>query len=484
VPARIQRLAALLPLLAASTWAELAFEPCTLTGSSGYGRVQAQCAKLMVAEDPAHAGEPTLALQVARIPSLAPEPAADPFTVINGGPGASSIDLYVDLEPAFAAIRRQRDIVLLDQRGTGQSGRLDCPSLQSATETFDADSIRSATAACLAELTIDPRFYTTSVAVLDLESLRRSLGIARWNLYGVSYGTRVAQHYARRFPDAVRTLTLDGVIPPALALGPDVAINAEDTLQSIVARCAADTACAAAFPSLADDLRELRQTLTDKPVSITLTHPVSGRPQTMLLQYAHLAMTLRLLSYAPETAALIPLLLHEAAVRDNFLPVAAQALRIEQSLSQAISFGMHNSVVCTEDVPFFGDVADLLPRLDATYLGGDQVRALALICRQWPAGPLDPEFREPLRSTHPTLVLSGELDPITPPSYGDLVAATQSHARHLIAPGQGHGVIARGCLPEIVDDFVAAGTVDDLDAECVERLAPDPFFVDLLGPPP
>lgn len=471
-------------LCAAGAAAELRFEPCELRGSSGHGRVQAECAELGVAENPDTGGSRSIALRVARIPAPAGAAEAAPLTLINGGPGASSIDLYVDIEPALSGIRRHRDIIVVDQRGTGASGRLDCPALQAESGAFDAERVRAAAAACLEEIDADPRYYTTSVAVRDLEAVRAALGVAAWHVYGVSYGTRVAAHYARKYPQAVSSLILDGVLPPQIVLGPEVAPNAQHTLDGILRRCGETPSCARAFPDIVDDLAALFVRLRAAPVEVSLLHPVTGRPHRMILRDQHLAMTLRMSSYAPETAALIPLLVHEAAREENFTPVAAQALRLERSLMDAISFGMHNSVVCSEDAPRFGDLDALRPQLDATYLGADQMRALALICEQWPAGPVDDDLAAPLSSALPTLLLSGEHDPITPPRYADLLAAGLDHGRHLVAPGQGHGVIARGCMAEIIEDFLAAGSADDLDAACLDRLAADPFFVDPLGPPP
>jgi len=195
-------------------------------------------------------------------------------------------------------------------------------------------------------------------------------------------------------------------------------------------------------------------------------------------------MTLRLLSYAPETASLIPLIVREAAERQNYVPLAGQALRIEQRLAASISFGMHNSVVCTEDVPFYGDLEGVWPKLEASYLGADQVRALQAICELWPRGVRHDDLGVPLASDKPVLLLSGEHDPITPPAYAEQAAADLGASLHLVALGQGHGVIARGCLPQVYKDFVDTASVDGLDADCVDRLAADAFFVDLLGPPP
>ena len=283
----------------------------------------------------------------------------------------------------------------------------------------------------------------------------------------------------------MRTLIIDGVVPPDLALGPDIALNAQRTLDAIIARCAANQDCAAAaFPISDSHLESLSERLRRDPVAVNVPDPLTGRSEPAELHYAQLAMSLRLLSYAPETASLIPLVIDEAATRNNYLPLAAQAMLIQRSLTESISFGMHNSVVCTEDVPFYGDLAPMWPTLEATYLGADQVRALQAICEIWPPGILDPALRSPTVSDRPVLLLSGEFDPITPPAYAKHAAEVYPNSRLVVAPGQGHGVVARGCVPALISDFVDAGSVDGLDTECVDRLRADAFFVNLLGPAP
>lgn len=463
--------------------ATLDLAPCTLTGSQGYGRVEAQCGRLERAENPDDPGGAQVQLFVTRIASLSPDPQPDAFTIINGGPGASSVSLYVDLANAFTGILRERDIVIVDQRGTGRSNPLECRDLEEASQEYSENVVRSATTQCLNSLAVDPRFYSTSQAVADLDAVRDALGYSTLNVYGVSYGTRVGLHYLRRYPDRVRTLIIDGVVPPDLALGVNVAENAQVTLDGIFQRCRADENCASSFPDLQRTFDQLREHLRSQPMALSVAHPVTGVSEFMELGYDHLAVTLRLLSYAPETAALIPLIIAETS-KGNYTPVASQALKIIEQLTGAISFGMHNSVVCTEDLPFVDSAAIDWSALEQTYLGGDQVRALQTICDIWPTATMDPDLKEPLQSDAPVLVLSGEYDPITPPAYGDRVDATLSNSVHIIGKGQGHGIISRGCIPRLVNDLVETAQVESLDASCAERLSTTPFFLNLMGPAP
>lgn len=471
---------AVLAGLAPCLHAEIALTDCMLGGSQGVATVEARCGWLERPENPEDPGSTTLALKVAVVPSLSPNPRRDAFTVINGGPGGSSLDMFADLAGLFTAILRERDILVMDQRGTGASHPMDCPELEAVSQTTTAERINEATRACLDSLPGDPRYYTTSVAVRDLEALRIALGYEALDVYGVSYGTRVAQHYARRYPESVRTLIIDGVVPPELPLGPNAAANAQRVLDRLFARCAADAACTKRFPDLPHQLEALKERLKGTAVSLTLAHPVTGNGEHINLSHDHLLLTLRLLSYAPETINLIPLIIDEAQARGNYTPLASHALRIEEDLRGAIRFGMHNSVICTEDAPYYRD-ADI-EALAATYMGPEQARALQAICALWPKGQLDGDLREPLTVGVPTLILSGEEDPITPPEYGAMAAEHLPERLHLIGGGQGHGVIARGCFPRLVSRFVETGDLEGLDTDCVDRLTHGPFFLNLMGP--
>ena len=473
-------LLAIAALSCAASIQALELEPCTLNGSTGIAGVEAKCGWLQRPENPEAPDGTKIRIRVAVVPALSPNPKPDALTVINGGPGGSSLELYADLSGAFAGIRRERDILLLDQRGTGASNPLDCRQLEQADLESEPALLRKAARECLDELPGDPRFYTTSIAVRDLEAARTALNYAALNVYGVSYGTRVAQHYARRYAASTRTLIIDGVAPPEVPLGPNAALNAQRTLDRLFARCAADDACSERFPQINAQLDALEERLQASGIPILLAHPVTGIQETIELTSNHLLVTLRMLSYVPETASLIPLIIDEAERNQNYVPLAANALRIEQQLLGTLRFGMHNAVVCTEDVPFFGtlDVA----ALEATYIGPAQAESLLSICTEWPAGPMDDDLREPLTEPVPTLILSGEEDPITPPGYGEMADAALPDSLHLIAGGQGHGVIARGCLPGLVADFIDRGDLAGLETGCVGRLTHLPFFLNLMGP--
>ena len=370
-------------------------EDCRLS-SRWLATVSAQCGTRAVPEDPSNPDGRQIELFVARIPALIGAPRHDPVLLIAGGPGQAATDLYLALRGAFEPIRRDREIILLDQRGTGRSARLSCASA-------DAEDLDTATLAelfalgtdCVTALDADPRFYTTSVAVGDLERLREALELPEWNIYGLSYGTRVAQHYLRRYAEHTRAVILDGIVPAELALGPAIARNAQAALEEILSRCASQDLCAQRFPALGERLATLSARLVDQPLAVAMPDPLTGEPGTRTLSERHLKVAIRLMSYAPVTAALLPLLVSEA-YDGNYAPITAQAYMMIGELERALNLPIHNTVVCKEDVPIYQD-ADLLGLQD-TYLGNMLIDALTTVCSVWPVGVLDDDLKAPLVS--------------------------------------------------------------------------------------
>ncbi|MEL7536960.1 MAG: alpha/beta hydrolase [Pseudomonadota bacterium] len=445
--------------------------------------VPARCGRLAVPENRDDPASREIELAVALVPSLNIDPLPDPLVLIAGGPGQSTIEFYLGYQGAFEAVRLNREILLIDQRGTGASNPLVCPDVEAQFEdSSDLDVIARAAELCIAALDGDPRYFTTSVAVRDLDAVREALGYESLNIYGVSYGTRVAQHYARRFPDRLRRMILDGVAYPGLILGPAIAIDAQNALDQMFARCAADSRCSDRFPNLADDFTTLRTQLADEPATVVLPDPRTGSQTEQLLGTAEFGAAMRLLSYSPTTVALMPLLIDEALHNDNLQPLAAQFAMIERQLVSTLNIGMHYAVVCSEDAPFYGEVGDIVQTLSETYLGQQSYDAMAAVCTAWPAGPIDADFREPLAVDTPTLLLSGENDPVTPPIYAEKATEGLSQHQHVVGPAYGHGLAPHGCVPRLMARFLEAEEPLPVDAACVDDLAVMPFFVDFSGP--
>ncbi len=456
----------------------LSLRDCRLHGASVPGSVAARCGHYSVPENPEQPQGRKISLHVALIPALRLAPAPDPLFVLSGGPGQAASDFYLSIAPALARIRRDRDIVVIDQRGTGRSNRLDCALPDDGdVASLAPESLPGLVQDCLEALPGDARFYTTSIAVRDLDQVREALGYESINLYGVSYGTRVAQHYMRRYPTRVRAAILDGAVPPEVALGPSVAIEAQQVLDDALGRCAADARCAESFPDLAQRFADLQARLQAGPLDLWLPDPVTAQPSRTVFGVAELAAAVRLLSYTDETLSLLPLLIHEAQAARRPHALAAQYLMIRRSMDRQMAMGMHFAVVCSEDGPRWSAEGITDAALRRTYLGATFMAALKSICARWPPGPVDADFNEPLRSGVPVLILSGSNDPITPSRYGEQILQELPNARHLVLQGQGHGQIGTGCMPRLAAAFIAEGKADRIDARCARTIAPAPFML-------
>jgi pimeloyl-ACP methyl ester carboxylesterase len=345
---------------------------------------------------------------------------------------------------AFAEVNRSRDIILVDQRGTGDSNPLDCRQT-AAQDQFNSGSEMNAAAArefasaCLAELSdrADVRHYTTTDAIADLETVRIAIGAPSINLYGASYGTRVAQQFAAAYPLSTRAVVIDSVVPNDLVLGAEHARNIEAALQSQFARCQAENACAA---TLADPLAAVAQVRTALAVSdlapVRYRDATTGQWHEEVPTMGHLSILLRMYAYSPVTAVLLPVVVSQALAGD-YAALLAQARFISESLGDQIMLGLQLAVTCSEDA--------------------DEM------------------------SADPVLAISGEFDPVTPPRYGDTAIAQLNKARHLVLKGQGHTVIGSGCMPTLFAQFIESADASALDAGCLDRLAPLPPASGLHG---
>ena len=464
----------------------LELEDCRISVGPGYPGTRARCGTMLRPENPEDPASPEIEVRVAVVPALTLAPETDPFVPIAGGPGQGSVEFYLMIRNALENVRRNRDILLVDQRGTGKSSRMDCPidddALLFETE-FTLDDMLEYAAECLEELPHDPRYFTTSVAVTDLEAIRAALGYTQLNLYGVSYGSRVAQHFARRYPDSTRTVVIDGVVPPQVALGPEIATESQKAVDNILARCAEDAGCGERFPDIVATFERVVAQLREAPVDVTVPHPNTGRPQDVTFGPGQFAGAVRLLVYSPNTIALLPLFIDEAG-KGNFGPLASQFLLTALSMRDTLAIGMHNAVMCTEDVPFLDRTTIDVDAIAASYMGTFQLETLEAMCEAWPAGPLDPEFKVPVATDIPFLLLSGDADPITPPRYAEMAAVDLGNATHLVGRHQGHGQITVGCMGRVVSDFVATADPAGLETACMERSFVTPFFLDFSGPAP
>ena len=454
---------------------DLTLEPCTIgRANAGVATVRAYCAAVAVAENRNAPGGRQLRLKVAVVRADSAQPDPDLVVFLDGGPGGAATEDYPALAAAFAPLRRRHAVLLIDQRGTGGSNALDCGGEDGPAAIPDTEQVRE----CLKALAphAAPEFYTTSDAVEDLEAVRRRLGAPTLDLVGVSYGTRVAQQYARRYAKAVRAIVLDGALPNALAIGSDHAANLEAVLRELFARCRASTACAERYGDPYQTLQRVQALLRARPQKIMLRDPYTFRSQEKLITAETLAQLVRVYAYSPYTAALLPYALQQAE-RGEYAPLVAQAQVVVGDVAAGLSAGMALSVSCAEDA----DRLRVDPAAADTVLGNSLVSGLLAACPLWPHAARPTDFGEPLRGPLPVLLLAGEHDPVTPARYAQAIVQTLPRARLLQLAGQGHGLLAVGCVPRLVAEFVRTLDARALNAQCLDALAQTPPFVDANG---
>jgi pimeloyl-ACP methyl ester carboxylesterase len=474
-------------ILGASAWfrasaANLTLEQCRLEHPLKVTSVEARCGTLSVPLDRSRAKGDAISLHIAVMPALNRRSTKAPLFLLAGGPGQSAEGFYVAQSAAFLRINRDHDIVLVDQRGTGRSSALVCDYPEDWQEPADPmPALRQATQACLGKYGDRVRFYTTSIAVQDLDAVRVALGYQQIDLYAASYGTRVAQLYMRRFPTHTHAAILDGVTYPEQIIGLDAPKDGERALQLIVARCKASQDCAAAYPDLQQELDALLNRFGTQRVGITLDDPNDGSRKQIDFTRSILNAALRFLSYSGTQAALLPALIHQAADGD-LSPLAAQTVMSTRQVSEQLAAGMQYSVLCTEDAPFIA--ASDRTALRQTYQGTDQIDAMLEICKLWPRGPMDADLHSPLHSDVPTLLLSGEADPVTPPADAERAARGLTAKRLLVLGGEGHGQLNVSCVPRLMAAFLNSADPEGLDTACLRNHSVQPFFVSIAGPSP
>lgn len=455
----------------------LALQPCRLPGVDA----EAKCGTLEVWEDRAAKAGRRIGINVAVVPARIRTHEADPILVFAGGPGQGAVALASDVMPLFGRLNDLRDVVFIDQRGTGSSHPLDCDDDEDSPlqSVFEDALPQRLVEKCLAKLDADPRQYVTSIAVEDIEDVRAALGYERVNLWGGSYGTRVELEYLRRHGSRVRSMVLDGVAPATMKLPLSFVADGDAALAKLVADCDAQPLCRLTYPDLRGTIEKLRERLARKPAAAALQDPRTGERETIdVTENVFLSGLFRPL-YVAELASVLPFGIASAANGD-FNPLLAQNLEFADDVSENLSLGMHLAVICSEDIPLVTP-ADLAAA-DRSFFGRALVNDFVRACRQWPRGRVPDDYYTPVTSDVPALVLSGGIDPATPPRHAEKVVATLANARHFIAPHLGHGVSLHGCAPRLIERFIREGSARGLDGSCLERI-PRPLYLLPLGAP-
>jgi pimeloyl-ACP methyl ester carboxylesterase len=435
------------------------------------------CGKLTVFENRETRTGRTIDLNVVVLPAFDQKTKAEPVFTLAGGPGASSAEGADFFAGPGKAYRRRHDVVLVDQRGTGKSNRLAIPREKTPSyylsEMFPIDYVKEMRHAL--ERRADLTKYTTSIAMDDLDDVRGWLGYDTINLFGGSYGTQAALVYMRRHPEHLRSAILLGVAPTDLKMPLHHSESAARAMDLLLSECERDASCNAAFPQIRDDWKNALAQLEKQPARVEYSPPgKSGAPTTVEIQRGVFGEKIRTWMYGRDKAARIPLIVHHAAGGD-FAPFLQQA--IQPSIPDFVADGMYLSVTCAEDVPFI-DQEEAAKLNAGNPFGNYRVFQQTRACGMWPRGEIPTDFLQPVHSNAPVLIFSGNMDPVTPPKYGEEVARYLPNSRHVIIPEAGHGADGLkdpDCIDRIAIEFLEKGDAKNLDVSCVERMAPPPF---------
>ena len=456
--------------------------PCTADDAPA----DAYCGTLKVYENRATRQGRQIDLNIVVLPALRSDAQPDPLFFLAGGPGQGAAKLARVVREMFRRVQNDRDIVLVDQRGTGKSNPLNCDpdeaddSLQSAMETPEQTLARLK--ACMAKYDADLTQYTTPIAMDDLDDVRAFLGYDTINIYGGSYGTRAGLVYMRRHGDRVRAAILDGVAPTFMRLPLFFPRDSQRAFDLLVKDCESDDGCRKAYPNLGERMNTLMAKLEKDPPTVKVIHPRTGRADEIKIDARILAGILVSTLYLPAASALVPAII-TAAERNDFQSMLALGFLGDGGEPGAMAIGMQLSVICAEDAPR-NTAEDLAKEAESTLFGKYVMRLQTDACGFWPRGHVDPSFYEPVKSDIPTLVMSGEIDPVTPPTWGEQVAANLPNSKHIVIPGTGHTAGGTGCGQRLMREFIEEGSAADLDTSCVARVHRPPFFLSPAGPDP
>jgi pimeloyl-ACP methyl ester carboxylesterase len=469
--------ASALGLPAAASAAPAASQPpaaarsCHLTGAEEALR----CLSISVPLDHAKPGAGSLKLHVTVAPAFRESARTDPLFVLAGGPGQAGSDVLSLLSGAFKRVRATRDIVFIDQRGTGLSGKLDCETPANEDTMSDAE-LEAVLLRCIGAQRTPFAAYTTAAAAHDIEQVRRTLGYGKVNVWGGSYGTRLGQAYARAFPDSVRSLVLDGVAAPEQVI-PAGGRDGQAALDKLFEQCRLDAACNKAYPSLRAEYDALAAR-AEAGLKLSIADPRTAQPVSFTMTGKRFFGTVHNILYSPADARRLPFLIH-SAYQGRWEPFIARHNIAGDFASDASSaILLHLAVVCAEDMP---RMTPALMKEDASTLTRPLADRLPSLCKTLnvPAVP----WTEPATIQAPALLLSGALDPVTPPRRAESAARRMRKAQQLVVANAGHGVSHLGCAPRLLREFLDRPD-SPLDAKCLTEIPAPTFQLGSAGPQP
>lgn len=476
-------LAAAVALAAPLAHAAAPLKACRVDGIPN----ELQCGSLQRPLDPAKPDGVKIDIHYLVVPALARNKQPDAVLLLAGGPGQSAIGIAARVLPRLSRLNNRRDLVFIDQRGTGRSAPLECPDdeklpiaeqLSPAAQMRRLDQCRETLQALPYGRGGGLRFFTTTIAMQDMDAVREALGVPQWNLVGASYGTRAALEYLRQFPTRVRRTVIDGVAPPDMVLPSSFSTDTQAALDKLFA------ANAKTHPDLHADWEKL---LASLPREVSVAQPLTGKMERFPVDRELLLRAVRPPLYQPALAAALPAALHAAATEGRFEGLFGLTSAFAGGKSMKLAMGMHFSVICAEDAPRIGTTHDT-PGADFRTVDADMY---ARVCKTWPRGDVPAAFYDIPPAPSPVLVASGGADPATPPRHGErvaraLAAGHPGRVQHVVVPEAGHGATAVGCMRDVLFRFIDAKTdaaALPQDASCATRIPRPAAFQPVQGGP-
>jgi pimeloyl-ACP methyl ester carboxylesterase len=438
------------------------------------------CGTYEVYEDRAAKSGRTIGLNIIVLPALSESAAPDPVFWLEGGPGGAATGAVGAGRNGFlSGFRKNRDLVFVDQRGTGGSNPLDCDLADDPEdlerhfgELFPLDRVRECRARL--ETKANLALYTTPIAMDDLDEVREALGYAKINIAGGSYGSLAAQVYMRQHPEHVRAAILSGVATPAIRQPLLFLGAAQYALDYLYTDCAADESCRKAFPELKAEFATVLGRFENGPVAAELINPATRQKRTVRMTRESFVERLRLLLYTTGSARFVPLVIHRASQNDY---QALEAVSLHMSPGLGLSRGMYLTVTCSEGVPFIAEEM-IVEEAKRSFVGETRVRAHMEACKEWPRGKIPASYMDLVKSDAPVLLISGEVDGATPPWFGEAALKNFPNGRQVKIRYLGHQSENR-CVAGLMWEFIERVSARDLDTSCTEQIRRPPFATEL-----
>ncbi|PAJ74450.1 alpha/beta hydrolase [Pseudoalteromonas sp. NBT06-2] len=439
---------------------------------------QVKCGSLQVPENYQKLNGTKISINFAILPAIDSSQNKEPLMFLAGGPGQAAVELAAGLKIAFKEIHKTRDILLIDQRGTGESHALKCLGFSeqdpylTIPEEFSDEQIKT----CISRLSGDLSQYNSENAIRDFDAVRQVLGHKKVNLYGGSYGTRAGLVYMRLFPDSIRSVVLDSVGPIEVPIGL-FGQSAARSFTLLLKHCQQESACNTAYPNLAQEFDMLITRLEKTPVALNIPHPRSGNNTNILISKGKLISHLQFKLYSVSGRSLVPLIIHQAYL-GNYLPVAGLISESETGVN--MNLGLTFNILCNED---FSKITSDMLKLDAhnNFAGKFSNSIFKQACSLWPKYQVKDDFYQSVTANIPTLILSGGLDPVTPPSNGEYTRKTLPNSHHIIVDNVSHGVATSTCAALIINEFLTSLAPKKLDESCLENVPKESFMTSLNG---